>query len=132
MGAAARRRRVERGLPKYTEADLLHRQRWNEQRRGDPVHIADAHRRADERIQLVNRIKMERGCADCGYRGHPAALDFDHLPGMTKVRTIARMRNLTPLETLVAEVAKCEVVCANCHRIRTVERRRIAKRPAGC
>jgi hypothetical protein len=35
----------------------------------------------------IQSIKMERGCTDCGYREHPAALDFDHLPGFVKKGT---------------------------------------------
>lgn len=67
------------------------------------------------------QIKITRGCADCGFSAHPAALDFDHLPGTTKryrICTMAGMRR----DLIDAEIAKCEVVCANCHRIRTSKR----------
>jgi hypothetical protein len=69
----------------------------------------------------VAAYKLEHGCADCGYNKHPAALDFDHLPGVVKVRDVKSGLQFG-WEGLLAEVAKCEVVCANCHRIRTVER----------
>jgi len=72
--------------------------------------------------QQLEAYKLKHGCKDCGYRVHPAALDFDHLPGCKKEFTIGSdmIRNL---DRIWAEVAKCEVVCANCHRIRTVNRR---------
>lgn len=68
---------------------------------------------------------MVRGCKDCGYAEHPHALDFDHLPGTEKLLTIGSGDSTTaPWDKVLAEIEKCEVVCANCHRIRTYERRR--------
>jgi len=67
------------------------------------------------------QIKLERGCADCGYNAHHVALDFDHLPGCEKIYPICQMAGLRR-ELVDAEIAKCEVVCANCHRIRSLER----------
>lgn len=72
-------------------------------------------------------IKMERGCTDCGFRGHPAALEFDHLPGFVKEHRIATLSAGAKREKIDAEIAKCEVVCANCHAIRTANRRAEAK-----
>lgn len=60
--------------------------------------------------------------ADCGYNDHPAALDFDHRPDTVKVRDIKSGQQLG-WDALIEEIAKCDVVCANCHRIRTVTRR---------
>lgn len=66
-------------------------------------------------------MKVERGCVDCGYNAHPAALDFDHLPGTEKLYRVCTMAGMSR-KLIDAEIAKCEVVCANCHRIRTAER----------
>jgi len=71
---------------------------------------------------LLSEIKLERGCADCSYRGAPEALDFDHLPGSDKRRNVGAMLGYS-WEAILSEVDKCEVVCANCHRIRTHDRR---------
>lgn len=80
-----------------------------------------------ERLDYVRAQKLESGCVDCGYRKHPEALDFDHLPGTEKLHHIGRMPNrLASYELIDAEIAKCEVVCANCHRVRTATRREIA------
>ena len=76
---------------------------------------------AAERRAYVVAYKLEKGCADCGYREHHAALSFDHLPGTVKVRDIKSGQQLG-WKALLDEIAKCEVVCANCHRIRTYER----------
>ena len=69
----------------------------------------------------LEAYKSERGCADCGYNKHPVALDFDHLPGHVKDFTIGS-ETIRNLDRIWKEVAKCEVVCANCHRIRTATR----------
>lgn len=71
---------------------------------------------------IVDEVKLSRGCADCGYRAHAIALDFDHLPGCVKSANVARLARTGSVDRLTAEIAKCEVVCANCHRVRTLER----------
>lgn len=71
--------------------------------------------------EYFQQIKVERGCADCGYNANPVALDFDHLPGTEKLYRVCVMAGMRR-ELIDAEIAKCEVVCANCHRIRTNDR----------
>lgn len=86
--------------------------------------LALNHSRRMSAADKVNAIKLGLGCTDCGYDKHPHALDFDHLVGHTKVSGISRMvYNNANWDALKAEMDKCEVVCANCHRIRTAERR---------
>lgn len=70
---------------------------------------------------VVQQYKVEQGCADCGYDSHHAALEFDHLPGVEKTRTVASLFYCS-WERIWAEIAKCEVVCANCHAMRTMQR----------
>jgi hypothetical protein len=79
-------------------------------------------KRADKYRQTIADYKVERGCVDCGYKGHSAALEFDHLPGTKKSRTVASLMYWS-LEAVFEEIAKCEIVCANCHAIRTFERK---------
>lgn len=86
------------------------------------------HRDAKSRRQrlllaYIQQVKVSRGCADCGYDANPVALDFDHLPGFEKRFRIATMAAGNSRELIDAEIAKCDVVCANCHRIRTAQRR---------
>ncbi len=53
-------------------------------------------------------------------------MDFDHLPGTTKVLSVGHMANSGHNNAaFLAEIQKCEVVCANCHRVRTVERKHV-------
>jgi len=62
---------------------------------------------------------MEAGCAQCGFDSHPAALDFNHTHG-TKSFGIGNDPK-RKWSDILAEIAKCEVLCANCHRIHTYE-----------
>lgn len=72
----------------------------------------------------VRQLKESNPCADCKLMLPWYVMDFDHLDATTKVRDIASMvqRGLA-LDTIKKEIAKCEIVCANCHRIRTHMRR---------
>lgn len=65
--------------------------------------------------------KLRRGCVDCGYKANAVALDFDHLPGCVKKFDLAQAQSRS-LNLVMAEAKKCEVVCANCHRVRTAAR----------
>jgi hypothetical protein len=49
-------------------------------------------------------------------------MDFDHREGEEKAGTIASQVCNWSWEKIKAEVAKCDVVCSNCHRIRTAKR----------
>ena len=70
-----------------------------------------------ERKEFVDEHKLERGCCECGYKKCSRALDLHHRDPETKVMEIGRMITYhSSLEKLVAELAKCDVLCANCHR----------------
>lgn len=66
-------------------------------------------------------------CQDCGGRFPPECMDFDHVRG-EKLFGIGANVSKVPLAKLMAEIEKCELVCANCHRIRTKRRRHEAAR----
>jgi hypothetical protein len=59
-------------------------------------------------------------CTDCRQTFPSEAMDFDHRPGTVKVAEVARIKGL---RALAIEMAKCDVVCAVCHRLRTKARR---------
>ena len=61
-------------------------------------------------------MKVTAGCIDCGFNAHPEALDFDHRPGEIKCFIITLGYNKSR-ERVLAEMAKCDVRCANCHRM---------------
>lgn len=60
-----------------------------------------------------------RPCADCGQSFPSYVMDLDHVCG-TKVADVSHLVSMgRPWKVIEAEIRKCEVVCANCHRIRT-------------
>jgi hypothetical protein len=70
--------------------------------------------------QYIRDIKSSSTCADCGKSYPYYVMDFDHLEN--KQNIVSRLVFSNSLSALEAEIAKCEVVCANCHRIRTFGR----------
>jgi len=48
-------------------------------------------------------------------------MDFDHVRG-NKITEVSALLGFASLERLQLEIAKCDLVCANCHRVRTRKR----------
>lgn len=58
-------------------------------------------------------------CVDCGNTFHPVAMDFDHVRG-EKINEVAYLvSHARSIRVIQEEIDKCELVCANCHRVRT-------------
>jgi hypothetical protein len=69
-----------------------------------------------EKQAYVNNYKLEKGCNRCGYNTCSAALEFHH-PNDDKWQKGKRAVNATwGYDRINAEIIKCEVLCANCHR----------------
>jgi len=83
--------------------------------------LADRRRHWRYNADLLDQLRSVP-CADCGGRFAQCAMDFDHRDPSTKVRGVTRMINGST-DRMLAEAAKCDIVCANCHRLRTFERR---------
>lgn len=78
------------------------------------------------RRELVSELKRNP-CKDCGRSYAPCCMDFDHVRG-SKLASVSQL--LTRSEAkLRAEISKCELVCANCHRVRTEARRKPSQNP---
>lgn len=74
------------------------------------------------RIANINRLKENTSCVDCGGLFPAVCMDFDHRDPSLKRFSISQGFSNSPL-TLMCEIAKCDIVCANCHRIRTKKQR---------
>ena len=74
-----------------------------------------------EKQRLIAEVK-KGPCLDCGGRFHPDAMDFDHRVPSEKSFSISKAKD-AKFELLKRELAKCDLVCANCHRVRTARRR---------
>ena len=91
-------------------------------------------RRNDARYQAEKRAWIaaylaEHSCVDCG-ESDPEVLDFDHVRGKKTAAISLLARRGYSLAKLIAEVALCEVRCANCHRRITRFREREARASA--
>jgi len=78
--------------------------------------IAKAQRHYEEKSAFIDSLKSHP-CLDCERSLPPVCMDFDHVRGVKKFK-ISRMVTCTQ-EVILAEIAKCDLVCANCHRLRT-------------
>jgi len=93
-------------------------------RRSDSSYRCQRRRRVERKQRLVEA----RGgrCEDCGYDVSVAALEFHHRDSKTKEFGVGNFNG--SWERLVAEAAKCDLLCANCHRRRHHYRGTVAAR----
>lgn len=76
----------------------------------------------DIRAQIDNLKSVP--CADCKQIFPPICMDFDHISG-EKSGNVSQLVFSNSLKKILAEIEKCEVVCACCHRIRTKSRNNV-------
>ncbi len=95
-------------------------------------YLANRQRYIDQARDQRQKLMLERTtwlleyfasnhCADCD-EADPLVLEFDHL--RDKSFNIGASLTTRPWQVILDEIAKCEVVCANCHRRRTARRRK--------
>ena len=65
------------------------------------------------------KLKESSGCTDCKEMYPHYMLEFDHLPEFEKIGSPTQLVANYSLAKALEEVEKCDVVCANCHKIRT-------------
>ena len=70
--------------------------------------------------KYVAEYLAKNPCVDCG-EDDPIILEFDHVRGKKLTHVTKLARDNASLKRLDEEIAKCEVRCANCHRIKTHE-----------
>jgi hypothetical protein len=73
----------------------------------------------DRELREWHRSLKTGPCADCGQTFHPVCMQWDHLPGYEKIKPVGRMGSK---QRILEEIKKCELVCANCHALRTYYR----------
>jgi hypothetical protein len=88
--------------------------------RRKPDYLKKARAWEARQTELIRQAK-EKPCADCGGAFPVFVMDFDHLPGAKKAFGLGNAKD-KGTTAILAEIAKCEVVCANCHRLRTWSR----------
>lgn len=83
-------------------------------------------RRHNDRVMAWVREQRAKPCTDCGRTFPWFVMDFDHKngklgPGDIRVAALATKQSF---KRAAEEIAKCDLVCANCHKIRTHLRRK--------
>lgn len=82
--------------------------------------ISDRERKRRQKAH-VNKIKEDTPCADCKRKYPYYVMQFDHVRGVKEGNISTFLAN-RQFKKALEEIAKCEVVCANCHSIRTYTR----------
>ncbi len=120
---------------KYKDRGI--RQRWckfcqaaanKEHYRNNKQNYLDRALTRNARVNTENRQRLyaylsEHPCVDCG-ETDVRVLEFDHVRGNKFANIASLLSNAISWSTIEAEIAKCEVRCANCHRRKTLERGR--------
>ena len=96
------------GVPIATPAAAKKRAAWRKRR--------------DEQMDLLIRLR-QMPCMSCGGTFPVCAMEFDHRDGATKRGNVSQMAGDVRISILLEEIAKCDIVCTNCHRDRSFQRR---------
>jgi hypothetical protein len=108
------------GTPEYGKAwREIHKERLASERKRK-YHTSGKSKYLRRRY-WINKYKEEKGCERCGYSTHGVAIDFDHIDATTKRFNISHRLPNSTLKRLFEEIRKCRLLCANCHRIKTLE-----------
>jgi hypothetical protein len=78
--------------------------------------------RRGDRFRRLMAVEKDKPCVDCGVKYPTCVMDFDHLPQFKKSFEISSA-NGGSIKRIMDEIAKCELVCSNCHRMRTYTRK---------
>jgi len=86
---------------------------------------AERHQAIEAKALATYRATVDplkaKPCMDCGGSFPPECMDWDHVRGKKLFGVGSGVRR--SIKAVLIEIAKCELVCSNCHRIRTRKRR---------
>lgn len=90
--------------------------------------VVDQKRRRDK-IRLLLLEAKNKPCTDCGIVLPPEVMDFDHVRGkkLINIAHATRAKGYLSWAKMKEEIAKCDIRCPNCHRLRH-HRERVAAR----
>jgi len=116
LEAFARKRSV-----RQSQCKECHRQYAKDHyRRNKALYLAKNEKARRRKKEFLLQLKQQP-CTDCGKTYPHFVMEFDHLH--SKWLPASQMRSHS-WRKLREEIAKCEVVCANCHAVRTWMRRK--------
>lgn len=93
-------------------------------RKHPPRPLAERRKASEDRLAIKLKFIEAHGseCVDCHLAPHHAVLEFDHIDASTKIDGVFGVLYRLGWEAAHLEAAKCELVCRNCHAIRTWNR----------
>lgn len=112
-------RKPRDGSGKYCRSCNKEYQRGHYQR-NKKIYKARAKQKKNEVRQLLYEYMQGRVCIDCEEDRIPA-LQFDHVKGIKKQPIAKMVANRCSWETILKEIEKCVIRCANCHAVKTAE-----------
>ena len=93
----------------------------NKEKVKETAHINNKKAILRNRLFIKDYLK-DKCCVDCG-NTNPIVLEFDHIIGVKRKNVSEMITQAYSLKTIKEEISKCEIRCANCHRIVTHYRR---------
>jgi lysyl-tRNA synthetase class I len=72
--------------------------------------------------RYIQELKSNTPCMDCKLIYPYYVMDFDHVRGQKHANVMELIKTLSK-KKIDEEIAKCEIVCSNCHRVRTYMRK---------
>ena len=82
------------------------------------LYLGKAQEARQVREQYVFDLKSTTACVDCNTIYHPCQMQYDHIND-DKVASVSDLIRYSTLAAVKLEISKCELVCANCHMMRT-------------
>ncbi|MEO8972072.1 MAG: hypothetical protein ABI406_10805 [Ktedonobacteraceae bacterium] len=111
----------------YREYMRNYQKSWHQRNRAS--RIAKIYERKERLWEVYNQLKATSKCTHCG-EDHPATLQFHHRDPQKKEFNLAKaVSDGYSIERIKKEVAKCTVLCANCHAKLHYEWARKSKKP---
>lgn len=110
-------------IPDLTEEEVWEHRRASSFKKNKQVESSRLNsRRKNLFYTKLKIIKESSFCQDCKQFFPAVCMDFDHRPEEEKIREVGAMGSYR-WELVEEEMLKCDLVCSNCHRIRTANRR---------
>lgn len=78
-------------------------------------HVALVRQSKRRKAQMLWNYKHERGCENCG-ENFPPCLDFHHKDSDKEYLVSTMPNNGRSWDSILKEISKCQLLCANCHR----------------
>lgn len=92
---------------------------YKQQRKDNPEPFRAYNSKSKNKRRAVIYKAKSKPCADCGLTYLPCQMQFDHTNPANKVATVNQLYQSSAISEVLKEIKKCEVVCANCHALRT-------------